>query len=52
MTGETMNQDRIRRDIERQQRQHAHLSTSDIAASYLPQIVALTRPPRTASSPD
>jgi hypothetical protein len=47
-----MGQDRIRRDIKRQRRQHAHLTTDDIVAAYEPQIAALARPPRTANSPD
>jgi hypothetical protein len=41
----------LRRDLARQTAPH-HLSTSDIAASYEPQIDALTRPPRTNASPD
>ncbi|MEX8058485.1 hypothetical protein [Microbacterium sp. 16-032] len=52
MTGEQLGQDRVRADTARQTAQQARMTTDDIAASYLPQIDALTRPRRTSNTPD
>lgn len=52
MSGEQMQQDRIRDDSARQNAQRGRVTIDEIVALYAPHINALSNPRRPMSSPD